>query len=351
MTKPSMACNSDGHAETGLLPVGRFAPSPSGRMHAGNLFAALLAWLDVKSRGGKIILRIEDIDTQRCRAEYIDALQRDLEYFGLCWDEGPYFQSKRGEAYEEALGALEQKGLLYPCYCSRADLHAASAPHTGEDWVYPGTCRPPESSVRQGTVLQSPPGTGLKSPSGTGLKAKAFGPVPNVLSLKPARNPSIRIIVPDQIIGFSDALQGECAQNLKAECGDFILRRSDGGFAYQLAVVIDDAAMGVNSILRAVDLLDSTPRQIYLQRLLGFSEPQYCHIPLLVDSQGRRLSKRQKDASLDVLLQRFGNPEQLIGFLAGLAGLVVQGEALSAAELLPLYNRQALLGQTHILWP
>ncbi|MCL2826972.1 MAG: tRNA glutamyl-Q(34) synthetase GluQRS, partial [Eggerthellaceae bacterium] len=300
-------------------PTGRFAPSPTGRMHAGNVFAALIAWLDVRSRQGKIVLRIEDLDAQRSRPEYSDALLRDLDYLGLSWDEGPFFQSEGVGRYQEALSQLEHNGLLYPCFCTRAGLLAASAPHGSEPPVYPGTCRSLSPAERF---------------------AKAHG-----------HDAAIRVIVPDETICFEDALQGAYAQRLCEECGDFIVRRSDGGFAYQLAVVVDDAWQGVDSVVRACDLIGSTPRQIYLQRLLGMRHPEYCHIPLLVDGDGRRLSKRQKDANLDALSARFKSPEGLIGYIAGLAGLVPPGEAISAEGLIRAYTRDALKGVKSIVVP
>ena len=250
--------------------VGRFAPSPTGRMHAGNVFAALTAWLVAKSQGGRIVLRIEDLDAERSKPVYIDAVQRDFEALGLTWDEGPYFQHDRTEAYRAAYDELRERGLVYPCFCTRADLHAASAPHRGEKPVYPGTCRHLSDGERAARAQQ--------------------------------RMPAQRLIVPDREVAFVDQVQGSYAQNLAADCGDFLVQRSDGAFAYQLAVVVDDAAQGVTSVVRGVDLLCSTPQQLYLQELLGLPHPVYAHIPLLVAERDRRLSKRDRDAALDALL-------------------------------------------------
>ena len=231
--------------------VGRFAPSPTGRMHAGNIYAALIAWLVAKSQGGHMVLRIEDLDRERSKSVYIDQIQRDFETLGLFWDEGPYFQHDRDEAYAEAFGRLEARGLLYPCFCTRADLHAASAPHRGEKLVYAGTCR---------------------HLSDAEVEARwAAG-----------RTPGWRVAVDSRTIAFEDLVQGTYAQKLDRDCGDFLIRRSDGAFAYQLAVVVDDAAQGVNSVVRGVDLLCSTPQQRYLQDLLGLPHPAYAHVPLLV---------------------------------------------------------------------
>ena len=302
-------CVADGGV--GERPVvGRFAPSPSGRMHAGNIFAALVAWLVAKSQGGRIVLRIEDLDRGRSRPQFVDAAQRDFEMLGLTWDEGPYFQRDRDEAYEAAFDSLKARGLIYPCFCSRADLHAASAPHRGEKSVYPGTCRHLSAEERA-------------------ERAKS-------------RPPAQRLIVPDEEISFVDQVQGEYRQRLSTECGDFLVRRSDGAFAYQLAVVVDDAAQGVNSVVRGVDLLCSTPQQIHLQRLLGLPEPRYAHVPLLVAERDRRLSKRDHDASLEALLARFKTPAGVIGHIAGLTGLAESGDPATPEQLLSGFSVDAL---------
>ena len=283
--------------------VGRFAPSPTGRMHAGNIYAALIAWLVAKSQGGRMVLRIEDLDRERSKAAYIDQIQRDFEALGLFWDEGPYFQHDRDEAYAEAFARLEAQGLLYPCFCTRADLHAASAPHRGEKLVYAGTCRHLSDAEVEAR--------------------RAAG-----------RTPGWRVAVDGRTIAFEDLVQGSYAQKLDRDCGDFLIRRSDGAFAYQLAVVVDDAAQGVNSVVRGVDLLCSTPQQRYLQDLLGLPHPAYAHVPLLVAEQNRRLSKRDRDAALDELLARFGSPRAVIGHIAAVAGLVPEEAPATPEELL-----------------
>lgn len=290
--------------------VGRFAPSPTGRMHAGNVFAALTAWLVAKSQGGRIVLRIEDLDAERSKPVYIDAVQRDLEALGLTWDEGPYFQHDRTEAYRAAYDELRERGLVYPCFCTRADLHAASAPHRGEKPVYPGTCRHLSDGERAARAQQ--------------------------------RMPAQRLIVPDREVAFVDQVQGSYAQNLAADCGDFLVQRSDGAFAYQLAVVVDDAAQGVTSVVRGVDLLCSTPQQLYLQELLGLPHPAYAHIPLLVAERDRRLSKRDRDAALDALLARFKTPAAVIGHIAGLTGLAPTCDPATPEELLGTFDLAAL---------
>lgn len=294
--------------------VGRFAPSPSGRMHLGNAFSALLAWLSVRAVGGELVLRQEDLDPQRCKAEYAEQIEADLRWLGLDWDRGgsaggpAYFQSHRSAIYAEYLERLNQQGLIYPCYCTRNQLHAASAPHAADGTpIYGGTCRnltPAERAERGKT-----------------------------------RKPALRVRVPAESIAFTDTVMGEYSEELDRACGDFILRRSDGVHAYQLAVVVDDALMGVNQVVRGVDLLSSTPRQIWLQRQLGFSAlPQYCHVPLLCGRDGRRLSKRQRDVDLGALRRAGRRPEELVGQLACWAGLIDRPEPVAARELIPEFG-------------
>lgn len=301
-----IACEPSANRPT----TGRFAPSPTGRMHAGNIFAALMAWLVAKSQGGTIVLRVEDLDRERSKPRYIDAVQRDFERLGLTWDEGPYFQHARDEAYLEAFHVLQDKGLVYPCFCTRADLHAASAPHRGEKFVYPGTCR-----------------------KLTGEQQRERAQL---------RNPAQRLVVPNATYAFADMVQGRYQQNLAHECGDFLVRRSDQAFAYQLAVVVDDAAQGVTSVVRGVDLLCSTPQQLYLQDMLGFEHPRYAHIPLLVAEMNRRLSKRDHDAAIDELLARFGTPQAVIGHIAGITGIAPTCNPATPEELLQQFSIESL---------
>lgn len=294
------------------MTVGRFAPSPSGRMHLGNLMTALLAWLSAKQRGGRIVLRIEDLDTDRCLPEYARQIEADFRTLGLVWDEGgsdgrlngPYCQSQRGERYAAALKKLAEQGLVYPCFCTRAQLHAASAPHREDGQaVYPGTCR-----------------------SLTSAQAAAR-------QRETERPPALRLRVPDKEIDFTDGRMGPYRENLVRECGDFLLRRSDGLWAYQLAVVVDDAAMGVTEVVRGSDLLSSTPRQLLLYELLGLPAPRFIHGPLLLAADGRRLSKRERDLNLDVLLAG-STPETVIGKLAYLAGFHPSAQPCTPSELL-----------------
>jgi len=292
------------------MVVGRFAPSPTGRMHAGNVFAALVSWLIVKSRDGRMVLRIEDLDVDRSKATYIDQLQRDFELLGLTWDEGPFYQSNRNDAYEQAYAKLLDQGLVYPCFCTRADLHATSAPHRGEKLVYAGTCRNlGEDEVKRRSR---------------------------------DRKPAFRLKVPDREYALVDLVQGPYEQNLERECGDFIVRRSDGLFAYQLAVVVDDAAQGINCIVRGMDLLCSTPQQMYLQDVLDLPHCEYAHVPLIVGEKDRRLSKRDRDASLEELLATYRTPEAVIGHIAGITGLAETADPVSCEELLEAFDPQSL---------
>ena len=291
-------------------PVGRFAPSPSGRMHLGNIFTAVLSWLSVKCRGGRWILRIEDLDPQRSRLEYARQIEDDLLWLGLDWDEGglesrgphgPYIQSRRGEFYAEALDKLCRHGLIYPCKCRRADIMATQAPHQSDGRiVYAGTCRP-----------DSP----------------LFLP----LSEMPAG--ALRLRVENREIAFRDRLCGPLRVNLAEECEDFVVRRADGAWAYQLAVVVDDAAMGVTEVVRGCDLLLSAAQQIYLYALLGCRPPEFVHLPLICNAEGKRLSKRDADMSMEALRQAF-TPEQVLGMVAHKAGWMPAGSEVSLAELL-----------------
>ena len=271
--------------------TGRYAPSPSGRMHLGNLCCCLLAWLSAKSKGGQVLLRIEDLDTLRCPRVFADAIVDDLAWLGLSAD-GPDpvpYQSERSELYQHYYDVLADRGLVYPCFCSRSQLHAASAPHRSDGQVvYQGTCR------------------GL-SPEEIAAKRKT-------------KAPAWRVQVPDEVIGFTDGHMGWYEENLAQDCGDFYLRRGDGVFAYQLAVVVDDALMGVTEVVRGADLLSSTPRQLWLYRELGLPAPQFYHLPLLLAPDGRRLSKRDGDQSLANLRARF-SPEEVVGRLAFAVGL------------------------------
>lgn len=262
-----------------------------------------------------MVLRIEDLDRERSKPDFADRVQRDFESLGLTWDEGPYFQQGRDERYREVLEGLRGCGLLYPCFCTRADLHATSAPHRGEKLVYGGTCRHLSEEQRAVRALE--------------------------------RAGALRLAVPDEDIAFRDLIQGPYSQNLARDCGDFIVQRSDGLFAYQLACAIDDADQGINSVVRGMDLLVSTPQQIFLRRLLEGDQAdgvQYAHVPLIVGERDRRLSKRDRDASLDSLLAAYGTPEAVLGHVAFMAGLQPADEPTAAEELLKAFDLSRIDG-------
>ena len=276
--------------------VGRFAPTPSGRMHLGNVFAAMIAWLSVRSRDGEMVLRMEDLDTQRTSAEFAQTLRQDLAWLGLDYDREQTPQSTRSDLYDRYFEILREKGLLYPCYCTRSQLHGVNAPHLSDGtYVYPGTCR----------NLADPPKN---------------------------RVPSWRVMVPDKVWSLHDRVQGDYSLNLATDCGDMVVRRADGVYVYQLAVTVDDGEAGVTEVVRGMDLLSSAPRQMYLQELFGFAHPENGHVPMLMSADGRRLSKRDRDLDLGELKKRI-SAETLLGTLAFSAGLLDRPEAVSAREL------------------
>ena len=289
-------------------PVGRFAPTPSGRMHLGNVFAAMIAWLSVRSQGGSLVLRIEDLDTQRTSAENAEILRQDMQWLGLRWDLETQPQSQRSHVYDRYFEALSNLGLVYPCYCSRSQLHSVNAPHLSDGtYLYPGTCRNMPDWQRQ----------------------------------QQTKAPAWRLMVPDRVVALEDMGFGPYSQNLQQECGDFLIRRGDGVYMYQLAVTVDDGEAGVTEVVRGVDLLGSAPRQMYIQELLGFSHPTYGHVPLLTAPDGRRLSKRDKDLDLGQLRQHV-KPEEILGILAYSAGILDMPTAISAKELIPEFSWKKL---------
>ena len=293
-------------------PIGRFAPTPSGRMHLGNLFAAMLAWASVRSQGGTMVLRMEDLDTQRTKAQYADQLRRDLEWLGLDWDLETPAQSTRSEVYRQNFHRLADLGLVYPCYCSRARLHDPNAPHAADGvYIYDGRCLRLTEAERA-------------------VQTKA---------------PAWRLRVPDREYGLTDRVQGVFRQNLATDCGDFLIRRADGVYMYQLAVVVDDGEAGVTEVVRGADLLPSAPRQMYLQDLLSLPHPDYYHVPMLLAPDGRRLSKRDRDLDLGELRKRV-TPEQLIGTLAYAGGLMDRKCAISARELAGEFSWEKLKGDS-----
>ncbi len=285
--------------------TGRFAPSPSGYMHIGNLLAMLLAWLDARHLGGELVFRMEDLDPARSNVKYAEAIADDLRWLGLDWDCGypdPAFcQSRRSALYEDAFASLAASGLVYPCWCSRAERLAASAPHPGE--------------------LQHDPG----------CRCARFDESERRRLMESGRRPAWKLRVPDIAVTIEDAHYGAVTHDLARDDGDFILRRADGVFAYQLAVSVDDAAMGIGRVVRGRDLLSSAPKQAWLITQLGGEPPVYAHAPLLLSGE-RKLSKRMGDLSTQALRSRF-TPEALLGQLAHAAGLIDRPEPVSAREL------------------
>jgi glutamyl-tRNA synthetase len=277
-----------------MAHVGRYAPSPSGDLHVGNARTALLAWLWARGEGGRFLVRVEDLDPDRSRPEIASRQLDDLAALGLDWDEAPVWQSQRGALYEQALAQLERAGLVYPCLCSRADVRAAStAPHGEDGPAYPGTCRQLE---------------------------------PALVAARLARGDRASL-------RFRSAEGGD----------DHVLRRSDGVVGYQLAVVVDDAAQGIDHVLRGDDLAPSTPRQLELWRALGYGpSPRYLHVPLVVDHEGRRLGKRHGSLTIRAVLAGGTPPERLVGWLAQSAGLVPSAAPIRARELIGTFDEAAL---------
>ncbi len=296
---------------------GRYAPSPTGDLHLGNLRTALLAWLFARCAGGQFVLRVEDLDRPRVRPGASERMLFDLRWLGLDWEEGPdidgpyapYTQSERQEIYTHYLQLLADKGLVYPCYCSRAEIaRAASAPHGDEGPRYPGTCRHLTQAQRREHEDNN-------------------------------RRPSLRFRVDDErIVSFIDLLVGPVEQQVQQAIGDVIVCRSDGIFAYQFAVVVDDALMRINQVVRGADLLQSTARQILLYEALGFPIPTFAHVPLLLDEHGKRFSKRTQSAGLEPLRAVGATPAQIVGQLAADCGLAERGGQVSAGELAQRYQ-------------
>lgn len=296
------------------IAKGRFAPSPTGRMHLGNVFCALLSWLSIKSKGGEWRLRIEDIDPGRSRRDFAMQLQEDLQWLGLPWDGEVVWQSERSDIYEHYLHLLQDAGLTYPCFCTRADIMATQAPHESDGRiVYAGTCR--------GKILDE---------------------------MDKNTHAAIRFIVPDEVISFTDGHYGKQSVNLAKHCGDYILRRKDGAWAYQLAVVVDDALMGVTEVVRGRDLLLSTPQQLHLYRTLASLETPpkggrgitFFHHPLLINENGQRLCKRDLSMDIGLLREKHKNPDEIVGFLAYLAGILPSPTPSLPLDLLPLFSWQ-----------
>lgn len=291
---------------------GRFAPSPTGPLHLGNARTALLAWLAARAARGTLVMRVEDLDRPRVRPGMEARLLDELRWLGLGWDEGPdvggpcgpYRQSELGGRHQAAVRRLRDAGLAYPCFCSRAEIAAvAQAPHGPADDGprYPGTCRdlPPAEVARRAAQ----------------------------------RAPAWRLRVAPGDVAFEDAVHGPCRSDVAAATGDFVVMRADGIAAYQLAVVVDDAAMRITDVVRGDDLLPSTARQLLLYGALGLPAPRFAHVPLVVGEDGERLAKRHGASSLGELREAGVAPEAVVGLLAALSGLAPAGTRCTAADL------------------
>lgn len=316
-----MPAPATAHSSATRRSRGRYAPSPSGTLHLGNLRTALLAWLCARAAGGAFILRVEDLDVPRTRPGSATQLFTDLRWLGITWDEGPdcggrygpYTQSMRAALYAAALARLRARDLVYPCYCSRAELRdasqIASAPHGGDDAPrYPGTCRTLSARERQ--------------------RREAEG-----------RRPALRFRVPDTAITYFDGLAGQCSERVSETVGDFVVRRSDGIIAYQLAVVVDDALMDITQIVRGADLLPSTARQLALYDALGYPRPtEYLHVPLVLDGTGARLAKRDASAGVAALRAAGRSAPEVLGALAASSGFWPPDTPASPSDLLAAFT-------------
>ncbi len=307
--------------ETGHRPTrGRLAPSPTGALHLGNARSFLIAWLSIRSRGGSLLLRMEDLDHPKVKPQAAAQALDDLRWLGLDWDEGPdvggpfapYVQSARVDRYAVALAQLQAAGLVYPCVCSRKDVEAGqSAPHAGEAGLaYDGACR-----GRFATYAEA------------------------AATLPPGRLPAWRFRAEAVETVFEDGFNGVQRENVAETTGDFVIARHPLGAGYMLAVVVDDAAMGVNEVLRGDDLLPATHRQLLLYRALGLTPPRFFHVPLVVASDGRRLAKRHGDTRIAALRQHGLRPSQIVGLLAEWCGWAAPGEELLPRDLLLLRVR------------
>jgi glutamyl-tRNA synthetase len=297
--------------------VGRLAPSPTGAQHVGNARTYLIAWLSARARGGRVVLRIEDIDSPRIKAGAAEQACNDLRWLGLDWDGEPVVQTQRLPLYEAALQRLCEQELVYPCVCTRGDIErAASAPHLEHEGpIYPGTC--------------------------AGGKANDTVAAPFAW----------RFRVPREPVEFVDAFRGRTHIDLREVGGDFVIWKSAGTPAYQLAVVVDDADQGITEVIRGDDLVPSTPRQLLLYAALGLQPPRFAHVPLVVGLDGRRLAKRHGDTRLSALRDAGVRPERLIGLLAHSCGWIDRVEPISAKELLPCFRLESIPREPFILAP
>ena len=286
--------------------TGRLAPTPSGGLHLGNARTFLIAWLSARAAGGRVVLRIDDLDRARVKPGYVAQVITDLHWLGLDWDDAPVYQSQRGAAYTAALQQLQAAGSVYPCVCSRREIEiAVHAPHAGEEEpIYPGTCR------RQSPTSHRPP--------------------------------TWRFAVTSAPVEFDDLLHGHCRVDVAAQCGDFVVFRNDSIAAYQLTTVVDDHFQGVTEVVRGDDLLSSTPRQLLLYRALGLTPPRYLHVPVVLDAGGERMAKRRDSTRLAALREAGIPAARVVGMLAGSCGWAASGEAVLPAQLLPRFDLATL---------
>lgn len=286
--------------------VGRLAPSPTGALHLGNVRTFLIAYLRARSQDGKLIFRMEDLDHPKDKPGAAAQAVEDLKWLGFEWDE-EYVQSERKAIYRDALQALKQRDLVYPCVCTRKDVeNAQSAPHAGEQFHYPGICRGRFASWAEAAEIR-PPCWRFK------VEAETF-------------------------VDFEDVFAGPYGQNVAATLGDFPLARDEGGAGYTLACAVDDLLMGVTEVVRGDDLLPATPAQILIAKALGFKPPRYCHVPLVVGPDGRRLAKRHGDTRIETYRAAGLSPEAILGYLAATCGWCGRGEKISLRDLLPRFT-------------
>ena len=291
--------------------VGRLAPSPTGALHLGNARTFMIAYLRARSLGGRVILRIEDLDHPRDKPGAAELAKKDLEWLGFDWD-AEAVQSERKHLYAEAIERLKARNLIYPCICSRRDVEAAqSAPHDGDQLKYPGTCRSRNLSWEEASKIHPPCWRFKTDPC-------------------------------DSKVEFADSFAGRRIVDVAESLGDFPLARDRGGAGYTLAVVVDDAEMGITEVVRGDDLLQATPAQILVARALGLKEPRYCHVPLVTGPDGRRLAKRHGDTRIESFRSAGVRPERIIGMLAASCGWIAPGTEARLRELVGVFSLDSM---------